>query len=112
VPLLEPVIDNRRFGDIVKEANTLIPRCALEQTDFNNNAPANVSAGKPVIFETDDLLITLTAQLKRGLARDGHDYHGGTEVNLDSTHPFEPFDHDGAADTIKIVTDALGGCDP
>ena len=39
MPLQTPVIDDRRFEDILKEARTLIPRYTPEWTDLNDNDP-------------------------------------------------------------------------
>ena len=39
MPLQAPIIDDRRFEDIVEEARTLIPRYTPEWTDLNDNEP-------------------------------------------------------------------------
>src|SRR5207249_2023673 len=46
---------------------------------------------EPVIFETDESLIALAAQLKRVLAYDGYAYSDMTKANTDALTPFLPF---------------------
>jgi len=174
LPLQAPVIDNRRFEDIVQEARTLIPRYAPEWTDLNDNEPgmalvqlfawmtdmlfyrlaqvpdlqyikflqllgielrpaepahaevtfplldtqplqtiivppgtqiaaAGAVGDEPVIFETDESLIALAAQLRRVLAYDGYEYGDVTKENNDALTPFLPFGNSAAEGSALLL---------
>jgi predicted phage baseplate assembly protein len=174
LPLKAPIIDNRRFEDILKEARTLIPRYAPEWTDLNDNEPglalvqlfawmtdmlifrmgqvpdfnyikflqllgielrpaesshaevtfplsdtqpeqtvtvpkgtqiaAAVAVGEePIIFETDESLIALAAQLQRLLVFDGFAFNDFSQQNRDATQPFSAFGASAAEGSALLL---------
>lgn len=54
-------------------------------------ASAGATGDEPVIFETDESLIALAAQLQRVLAFDGFAFSDATQQNADAAQPFAPF---------------------
>src|SRR6266446_7430711 len=58
MPLDAPNLDDRRFADIVTEANTLIPRYAPEWTNFNPSDPG-IALVELFAWMTDMLLYRL-----------------------------------------------------
>lgn len=66
-------------------------------------ASAGALGDEPVIFETDESLIALAAQMKRVLAFDGYGFSDVTQQNTDVVKPFEPFGHNASEGSALLL---------